>query len=148
VRPPPRAATSFPSLKGRKGLTHTHRDHSGEYGRQESNRSGTRPRIGSAGLHAAPQAAFLLALLHHTCHTRLGLWQRFLRLRKAKVDYGRGATGKNLTPCCLDANHDRIMNDLYVEVERLQKTPKRTQHMRGGGGGGKEKKNQKIKQPF
>lgn len=75
-------SVSSSSLKGTEGQRHRGA-RSGAYGSQESNHSGTRPPIGGP---AAPRR-LLLALLHHTCHTRLGLVEVFPLAEKAKADY-------------------------------------------------------------
>lgn len=58
--------------EGQRG-SQAQRVHSGEYGSQESNHSRTQPRIGEPTAARGALCRLLLALLHHTCHTRLGL---------------------------------------------------------------------------
>lgn len=56
-----------------QGGSQTQRDHSREDGSQESNHSRIQPRIGEPAAARSALCRLLLALLHHTCHTRLGL---------------------------------------------------------------------------
>lgn len=58
--------------EGQEG-SQTQRDHSGECGSQESNHSRVQPRIGEPAAARSAPCRLLLAHLHHTCHTRLGL---------------------------------------------------------------------------
>lgn len=61
-----------PSLKGREG--HRHRGITAEsVAARNQTAAGSRPRIGEPLAARGAARRLLLALLHHTCHTRLGL---------------------------------------------------------------------------
>lgn len=87
---------------------------------------GIKPQQGSAtdwragGCTQRAVQAFIGPSPSHLSH-KIGFVEALPSAEKAKVDYGgrRGWNGitsgmaPNITPCCLNANHDWIMNDLY-----------------------------------